>query len=135
MNISQAAKISGLPAQTVRYYESIGLVSPARMAHNGYRSFSKSDVDRLCFLKQAKTTGFSLEESRDLLALYENADRRSQHVKQLVLDKLSRLDQQIEELMAMRQTLSELAEGCQGDEQPNCHIINQLAEQGGAGHE
>lgn len=126
MNISQAAKISGLPTQTVRYYESIGLVNPARTAHNGYRSFSKTDVDRLCFLKQAKTTGFSLDESRDLLALYENTDRRSEHVKQLVVDKLTRLDQQIEELMAMRKTLSELAESCQGNEQPGCHIIDHL---------
>ena len=128
MNVGQVAKISGLPNQTVRYYESIGLVTPARSAHNGYRDFSEADLNRLCFLKQAKVTGFSLDESRELLALYENQERRSAHVKQLVEEKLVRLEDQIKGLLAMRDTLKDLAECCQGDEQPCCNIINRLAQ-------
>ncbi len=51
MNISEAAKLSGLPAKTIRYYESINLLSPPRRAANGYRRYAQADIDILCFLR------------------------------------------------------------------------------------
>ena len=86
--IGKLAKQSGVKVQTVRYYETIGLVTPARRVDNGYRDYSEKDLDRLCFLKQARATGFSLEQSRELLALYDNQNRHSADVKHLVEEKL-----------------------------------------------
>ena len=76
MNIGEAAEASGLPAKTIRYYEDIKLVRPARGA-NGYRDFSEHDAHKLAFLARARSLGFSIEECRTLLSLYEDRDRAS----------------------------------------------------------
>jgi len=69
MNIGDAAERSGLPAKTIRYYEDIRLLKPAR-GENGYRDYSNEDVHRLRFLQRSRSLGFSVEECRQLLSLY-----------------------------------------------------------------
>ena len=59
MNISEVEKRTGLPAKTIRYYEEIGLVTPARRA-NGYRDFAQSEAHKLAFLARARVLSFSL---------------------------------------------------------------------------
>ncbi len=127
MNISEAAKRSGLASKTIRYYESIGLVAPAKRLANGYRDYSASDVEALCFLQRARATGFGIEECRQLLGLYSNEKRHSAHVKSLVLEKVEQVDSQIAQLQAMRSTLQDLAGRCAGDEGPQCAILEQLS--------
>src|SRR6056297_326943 len=74
MNIGDVAERTGLPAKTIRYYEEIGLVRPLR-GENGYRRFRESDVHKLGFLGRARSLGFSIEDCRGLLALYEDEGR------------------------------------------------------------
>jgi MerR family copper efflux transcriptional regulator len=128
MNIGQAAEKTGLTAKTIRYYEDIGLVLPARQPGNGYRIYSQSDIDELIFLQHARAVGFNLDECRTLLELYRDPQRQSGHVKQLVLDKIAHLDQQMASLMAMQTALSAMAQACSGDEEPHCAIIDNLAQ-------
>jgi len=128
MKIGEAATRSGLSVKTIRYYESIGLVNPSERADNGYREYSAIQVDTLHFLQRARATGFSVEECRQLLDLYRNEGRHSAHVKNLVLEKVAQLDQQLQELQSMRGTLMDMADRCAGNEGPNCAIIDQLAE-------
>ena len=80
MNVGTAARRSGLPAKTIRYYEDIGLISPAR-AGNGYRDYSSDDVHRLAFLRRARGLGFSIEDCRQLMALYRDKSRASHDVR------------------------------------------------------
>ena len=80
MNIKEVADRSGLPAKTIRYYEEIGLIRPLR-AGNGYRAFRDSDLHKLAFLGRARGLGFSIEECRALMALYEDKSRASADVK------------------------------------------------------
>lgn len=127
MNISQAAQACGLPNKTIRYYEDIGLVLPKRQAGNDYRVYSLDDVAQLRFLQRARAVGFSLEECRDLLALYANPQRRCAQVKALVNEKITQVDQQLIALHAMRDTLVDMAGECAGDDTSNCAIINQLS--------
>jgi len=72
--------ISGLSAKTIRYYEDIGLVVPDRSA-NGYRDYGDQDIHRLTFLKRSRSLGFSIDECRLLLSLYEDKHRASSDVK------------------------------------------------------
>ena len=72
MNIGNIAQASGLPAKTIRYYEEIGLIKPLRGA-NGYRAFRESDLHKLTFLARARSLGFSIEDCRALLSLYEGS--------------------------------------------------------------
>ena len=129
MNIGTAARQSGLPAKTIRYYEDIGLLKADR-AENGYRDYSPEDVHRLRFVQRARGLGFSVEECRQLLSLYGDSERESAEVKKIAQTKLTEIDRKIEELMGLRKVLSHLVEHCHGDERPECPILDGLA-----GHE
>ncbi|MCQ0090372.1 MULTISPECIES: Cu(I)-responsive transcriptional regulator [Rhodobacterales] len=126
MNIGDVATRSGLPAKTIRYYEDIGLVKPLRSA-NGYRMFHASDVHKLAFLGRARALGFSIEDCRGLIKLYEDTDRESAEVKQIAEEHLSRIDDKIAELIEMRATLATLVDACAGDHRPDCPILADLA--------
>ncbi|KPQ04740.1 MAG: Cu(I)-responsive transcriptional regulator [Rhodobacteraceae bacterium HLUCCA12] len=126
MNIGQAAEAAGLPAKTIRYYEEIELIKPRR-DDNGYRAFAPEDIHKLAFLARARALGFTIEECRALLGLYEDESRASEDVKKLAQVHLARIDAKIAELRALRATLGELVDACAGDNRPDCPILNDLA--------
>ena len=126
MNISDAAAFSGLPPKTIRYYEEIGLVRPAR-SFNGYRVFSQADAHKLAYLARARSLGFPIEDCRTLLELYEDRSRASADVKRVAAEHLEGIERKIAELSAMRDTLRHLVTHCQGDDRPDCPIIDNLA--------
>ena len=126
MNVSQAARRSGLPAKTIRYYEEVGLIRPGRAA-NGYRDYSGEDVHSLAFLKRARGLGFSIDECRQLMALYVDKDRASQDVREIAVAHVAAIDAKIAELQSMRRTLDTLIGACHGDHRPDCPILDDIA--------
>jgi MerR family copper efflux transcriptional regulator len=126
MNIGDAAERSGLPAKTIRYYEDIQLLKPARSG-NGYRDYSNEDVHRLRFLQRARSLGFTVEECRQLLSLYGDRERESADVKAIAEGKLAEIDRKVADLLSMRRTLEHLVHSCHGDERPECPILDELA--------
>ena len=126
MNIGDVAEKSGLPPKTIRYYEEIGLVKPLR-SENGYRYFLESDIHKLAFLGRARALGFTIEDCRNLMALYEDDQRASAEVKEIAEQHLERIDKKIAELEQMRATLSNLVHACAGDHRPDCPILADLA--------
>ncbi|OUR79247.1 Cu(I)-responsive transcriptional regulator [Alphaproteobacteria bacterium 46_93_T64] len=126
MNIGNASELSGLPVKTIRYYEEIDLVKPAR-AENGYRFYSKDDVLYLNFLNRARKLGFSVSECRLLLSLYNDTERSSSEVKTLALQKVETIEAKILELTSMKNMLSKLAQSCHGDNRPDCPILDEIA--------
>ncbi|MEP3046798.1 MAG: Cu(I)-responsive transcriptional regulator [Roseibium sp.] len=128
MNIGAASQQSSLPAKTIRYYEDIGLVHPARHA-NGYRDYSDTDVQRLAFLQRARSLGFTIEECRELLSLYDDRNRASADVKALTRSKIDEIDRKVMELQSLRNVLTKLVDACSGDDRPDCPIIDDFAGQ------
>ncbi len=126
MNIRTAAGLSGLPPKTIRYYEDIGLVRPERGA-NGYRAFADSDIHKLAFLARARSLGFTIEDCRALLSLYEDRGRASADVKRVAEEHVARIGEKIAELEGMRAALSHLIDQCHGDDRPDCPILDDLA--------
>lgn len=126
MNIGDVSRLSGLPAKTIRYYEEIGLVEPMR-GLNGYRQFRERDLHKLAFLGRARSLGFSLEDCRSLLALYEDRQRASADVKRIAQEHIERIEKKMEELRQMHRTLTHLVEKCAGDHRPDCPILSDLA--------
>ena len=126
MNIGQVAQQSGLPAKTIRYYESIGLVRKAARRRSGYRDYDVADMHRLRFVARARALGFSVEEVRALLALYEDKKRASSDVKKLVLDHVGEIERKIADLQRLKAALGHLAEHCHGDGRPECPILEGL---------
>ena len=101
MNIGDVAKRTGLPPKTIRYYEDIGLVKPLRDA-NGYRAFRETDMHKLAFLGRARALGFSIEDCRNLLALWEDKNRASADVRASAKDHLAQSEAKIRDLQEMR---------------------------------
>ena len=132
MNIGTASRKSGLPAKTIRYYEEIGLVTADR-AGNGYRDYSTGDVTRLRFLHRSRDLGFSVEECRQLLSLYDDKGRESADVKAIAEAKLSDIDRKLAELTSLRDALRHLVAHCHGDHRPDCPIIDGLSGLGDGG--
>lgn len=126
MNIGDMVGRTGLPAKTIRYYEDIGLVTPARSA-NGYRVFAESDAHKLTFLARARALGFSIEDCRNLLTLWEDRSRASADVRAIAARHLCDIDSKINNLMSMRDALSDLVQHCAGDARPDCPILKGLA--------
>jgi MerR family copper efflux transcriptional regulator len=125
MNIGEIATRSGLPAKTIRYYEEISLIKPLRDT-NGYRAFRQQDLHKLTFLGRARALGFSIEDCRNLLALYEDQNRSSSDVKSIARDHLTKIEQKIADLVDMQSTLTHLIGACAGDNRPDCPILNSL---------
>lgn len=126
MKIQSAASLSELPVKTVRYYDEIGLVTPDRK-QNGYRSYSNQDVEKLKFLGRSRRLGFSLDDCRQLLSLYEDKKRASAEVKSIANAKILEIQEKIAELESLQNTLSKLAESCKGNNRPDCPILEDLA--------
>lgn len=128
MNIGQASEKSGLPAKTIRYYEEIGLVSPKRRA-NGYRDYDAPDLHKLAFLQRSRGLGFSIEDCRTLMSLYDDKDRASADVKRIAEARMTDIDRKIAELRTLQTTLGNLVKSCRGDDRAKCPILDDLASQ------
>jgi Cu(I)-responsive transcriptional regulator len=128
MNIGEAARASGVTAKMIRYYESVGLLTPVGRTSSGYRVYGEQEVHALRFVRQARRLGFLVEDIRKLLALWHDRTRASAEVKAIALEHVAELDRRIAELTDMRDTLSHLARHCHGDERPDCPILDKLAQ-------
>lgn len=126
MNIGDVARQTNLRAKTIRYYEDIGLVKPLRDS-NDYRVFRDSDLHKLTFLARARALGFTIDDCRALLTLYEDETRASADVKEITNKHLEEIEAKIVDLQAMHATLSHLAEECAGDHRPDCPILEGLS--------
>ncbi|WP_171126251.1 MULTISPECIES: Cu(I)-responsive transcriptional regulator [unclassified Ruegeria] len=125
MNIGDVSTQTGLPAKTIRYYEDIGLVKPLR-DDNGYRRYRSQDIHKLNFLGRARALGFTIEDCRTLMALYEDDTRASSDVKKVARAHLAQVEAKIADLNAMRDTLGHLIDACAGDDRPDCPILQDL---------
>lgn len=126
MNIGQAADLSTLPAKTIRYYEDIGLISPARR-DNGYRDYGTKEVHELRFIARARGLGFTVEECRHLLQLFRDKGRASSEVREAAISHAASIRAKIRELQSMEWALTHLIDQCAGDDRPDCPILEELS--------
>jgi len=126
MNIREAAAQTGLPAKTIRYYEEIELIRLGRDP-NGYRTFDDNDIHRLAFIGRARALGFTIEDCRNLLSLYEDTDRAHSDVRAIAKRHLEIIEQKIAALEGMSATLRSLVKKCNGNDRPECPILEDLA--------
>lgn len=128
MNIGSAAKRSGVPAKTIRYYEGVGLIPSAGRTAAGYRVYTDRDVEMLRFIHRARSLGFPVKEVAALLTLWQDRERASADVRRLAQGHIADIEAKIEELQGIRRTLQTLVERCHGDDRPDCPILEGIAE-------
>ena len=98
MNIGSAARAAGLPVKTVRYYADIGLVEAPDRTQTGYRRYDEAAVRKLAFVRRARDFGFSIEECRELLSLYEDKSRSSADVRAIAAAHLEEIEEKQRQL-------------------------------------
>jgi len=126
VKIGKAASASGISERMIRHYEKIGLMPAAARRNSGYRDYDLRDVHTLTFIGRARDLGFSVDEIRKLLALWQDRSRASHDVKTLALTRAAELKRKELALHEMRRSLEHLAASCHGDERPDCPIIGEL---------
>lgn len=126
MFIKDLSKKLKITTRAIRHYEEIGIITSKRMENN-YRYFDDSNLDKLKFLVRARKLGFSLDECKELIKLFENDNRKSENVRNIAKNKLENIDKQIKELKDLKKSLEWLVLKCPGDGKPDCPIINELA--------
>ncbi len=129
MNIGEAATASGVSAKMIRHYEGVGLFPEAARTESGYRQYTEKEVATLRFIRQSRDLGFSIEQIRELLSLWQNRKRPSRQVRALAQAHIQELDEKLKELQAMKSTLEHLVHCCHGDDRPDCPIIETLAQE------
>lgn len=108
MRIGELAARFDLNPKTIRYYEEIGLLPRADRSESGYRRYDSRDVERLGFIRRAKTLGLSLDEIRDILKVEEEGSPPCGQVLDLIDVKICAIDQRMAELEAFRAELASL---------------------------
>jgi len=102
------------------------LIPQAARRDSGYREYDQRDLHTLRFIRRARDLGFPIEEIRMLLALWSDRERSSSVVKELALSRVTELRERVTVLEGMCRTLEHPADSCQGDERPDCPILQQL---------
>lgn len=129
MTIGQVAAITGITAETIRFYEREGVVpAPARRGAGRYRRYARADAERLRFIRRARDLGFSLQEVRELLTLAtEDPERSCRDVNALAKVHLKDVDAKLSQLAALRAELARLIRACNRDRAiANCALLNAL---------
>ena len=129
MKIGQLAKTVGIDIQTLRYYESQGLLNEPNRLENGYRDYPNESIERLQFIKKAKLVGFTLKEIKELLAIQVTKDEHTcQEVKSFTQVKLDEINQKINELSEIKSALQKIHTSCCGGDETaaHCSILQAL---------
>ncbi len=121
--ISDVSKLLGMSADTLRYYEKIGLIPKVQRSGGGVRLYSEADLSRLRFIRRAQSMNFSLAEIGALLNMREDPQHARDEVRELTRGKLAAVERQLAELDTLRRELQLLVNLCTGSEE-GCPIID-----------
>lgn len=127
VDIGQAARASGVSIKMIRHYETLGLLGEVPRTQAQYRIYSPAHLHTLRFIARSRKLGFSMEEIRALLALWQDRQRSSAAVKEIAARHIRELQTRIAELQGMVDSLSTLTACCAGDSRPDCPILADLA--------
>lgn len=130
MQIGELAKVCDVSLDTVRYYEKQGLIAAIGRSEGGYRLFDQRAIERLSFIKKAKSLGFTLKEIQELLDIKVSPETFAcGEVKQLTDSKRAAVEAKIQELEQIRQALQHLSDQCCGGTEPAtaCSILDALS--------
>jgi len=125
--IGQLAKAVGVPISTVRFYERAGLVRPAARSGGNYRQYTEQGLSRLRFIRSAQTTGFSLQDIRELLSLTHSDEPPCEEVIALTRQRLAEVRQRIRQLRHVEKVMAKSLDDCCTGHAPDlCEEITRL---------
>lgn len=115
--IGRIAKQSGVSADTLRYYEREGLLSPPDRSPSGYRQYPETIVDRLRLIKGAQRVGLHLREIKELLTALDRGLCPCGHTEAMIRGRIAEVDREMKRLEEVRaelgRMLDQLPQGCE----------------------
>lgn len=127
VSIGALAERSGVQAETIRYYEAEGLLPVPERSASGYRLYGAADIERLCFIRQARDLGFKLDSVRRLLDLADRKFGTCDEVRDLAGAHLAEVRAKLADLRRMERALTDLLRRCQDSAAPECLLLEALA--------
>ncbi len=128
VSIGTAAQLCGISSKMLRHYESLGLLGRVTRTGSNYRLYSLTDLHTLRFIRRGRDMGFSLEAITELVGLWHNRRRSSASVKRIAQKHHDDLALRIEAMQAMQRSLHTLLGHCQGNDRPECPILDDLSQ-------
>lgn len=120
------AKLLDSNIETIRYYESIGLVAASARSEAGHRLYAQADIERLRFALRLRQLGFALADVRELLEMTEGQSYSCKQVAEIAESHLSHIHQKIDDLKLLAESLKEITDQCQRTDQPDCALVLSL---------
>lgn len=125
LTIGRLAKAASVNVETIRYYQRVGLVKEPSKPAQGFRQYPVDTIEQIKFIKRAQLLGFSLKEIAELLVL---GNGHCKDVRKRAEAKRDRIDSQIKDLEALRNTLNTLIQACHsGKGKHECPIVETLS--------
>ncbi len=125
-SIGQLAKQLNCAVQTLRYYETIGLIAPPHRTEGNQRRYSSVHLNQLKFIRHARELGFSLDDIQSLLRLSKHAEESCGQANTIAEQQLQAVRSRIARLKALEEELSRMVNTCRGDTVENCRVIEVL---------
>ena len=127
LTIGKLARKASMSVETIRYYERRGLIQQPPKPKAGYRKYGGDSLQRLLFIKRAKTLGFSLDDIDKLLALSEG---RCADVQSIATQKLDHIKTKVQDLLRLEDALEQLVRQCRNNaDEAHCPIIETLLDE------
>jgi len=120
------AKQTGVNAETIRYYESIGLLPAPPRTQGGHRVYDETHLQRLSFIRRCRELGFTLDETRGFLVLVDEGQYTCAEIRDRTLVHLGDVRERIGDLQRMEKVLEQMVAECTGGLAPDCPIIETL---------
>lgn len=130
MKIGELARVTGTKAETIRYYESIGLLPKPDRTGSNYRDYGPGDLDRLNFIRHARGLGFEIADVRSLLDLADQPDRDCSEADRIASGHLAAVERKIVQLDQLRRELERMIGQCRGGQIADCRIMQSLGDHG-----
>jgi MerR family transcriptional regulator, copper efflux regulator len=126
MKISELARTTQVPAKTIRYYESVGLLIPPTREANGYRCYALRDIETLIFIRRCRELNIAIDDIKLLVEVKQNPQASCDTVDNIIIDQLAKVKQMQQELGQLEQALSLLATSCSSEKIQDCCILHSL---------
>lgn len=126
MRIGELARLTGAKVETIRFYEASGLLPPPHRTPRNYRSYDPGHLDRLTFIRRARSLGLSLDDVRELMTLTDDPARPCEAVDAIVGSHLREVERKLADLARLRGELRRMLTSCKSGRVSDCRIIEAL---------
>lgn len=127
ISIGELSERTNVKVPTIRYYEQLGLVSPAARTSGNQRRYGLGELQRLSFIKHARELGLPLDAVRELLKLSGQPDVACESADEIASQHLKSVQKKISQLQKLENELKRIVNGCDGDKMKSCYVIEALA--------